>query len=151
MNKHLACIVKPAPRVVLQYSPLFFLVNNQLEFFFFLSNLILINFCLYQFQETYCAIRNRPTKWCFFHELRRIRTIKITSFNPFQPFVAFHIETSHLVCSVKQMTGFYMERNTGWNGLILKKVLVSKVIVTLIMPDSKICSRKCHDELKFSL
>ena len=33
--------------------------------------------------------------------------------NPFHPNVAFHVETSHLFCSAKQMTGFYMERNTG--------------------------------------
>ena len=32
---------------------------------------------------------------------------------PFQPSVAFHIETSHLFCSAKQMTGFYMKHNTG--------------------------------------
>ena len=29
-------------------------------------------------------------------------------FNPLQPSVVFHIETSHLFCSAKQMTGFYM-------------------------------------------
>ena len=34
-------------------------------------------------------------------------------FNPFQPSVAFHIETSHLICCANQMTGFYMKRNTG--------------------------------------
>ena len=31
----------------------------------------------------------------------------------FRPSVVFHIETSHLFCSAKQMTGFYMKRNTG--------------------------------------
>ena len=34
-------------------------------------------------------------------------------FNPFQPSVAFHIETSHLFSSVKQMTGFYIKCNIG--------------------------------------
>ena len=34
-------------------------------------------------------------------------------FNPFQPSVAFHIETSHLFCKAKQVTGFYMKHNTG--------------------------------------
>ena len=29
----------------------------------------------------------------------------------FQPIVAFHIETSHLFCSAKQMPGFYIEHN----------------------------------------
>ena len=38
--------------------------------------------------------------------------------NPFQPIVAFHIETSHLFCSARQMTSFYMKRKTGLNGLI---------------------------------
>ena len=33
-------------------------------------------------------------------------------FNQFQPTVAFLIETSHLFCPVKQMTGFYMKRNS---------------------------------------
>ena len=33
--------------------------------------------------------------------------------NQFQPRVAFHIKTSHLFCSTKQMTGFYMKLNSG--------------------------------------
>ena len=35
----------------------------------------------------------------------------------FQLSVAFHIETSHLICSAKQITGFYLKLNMGWNGL----------------------------------
>ena len=31
--------------------------------------------------------------------------------NSFQPSVAFHLETIHLFCWVKQMTGFYMKCN----------------------------------------
>ena len=42
-----------------------------------------------------------------------IQNIVQRQFNPFQPSVAFHIETSHFFCSAKQMTGFYMKRNTG--------------------------------------
>ena len=34
------------------------------------------------------------------------------SVDPFQPSVAFHIETSHLFCRAKRMTDFYMECNT---------------------------------------
>ena len=34
-------------------------------------------------------------------------------FNPFQPSVAFHIETIHLICSASKMTGFYLKLNTG--------------------------------------
>ena len=33
--------------------------------------------------------------------------------NPFSPSVTFHIETRHLICSVKQMTGFYIKHNFG--------------------------------------
>ena len=31
----------------------------------------------------------------------------------FQPSVAFHIETSQLICTTNQMTDFYMKYNTG--------------------------------------
>ena len=33
--------------------------------------------------------------------------------SPFHPSITFHIETSHLFCRGKQITGFYMECNTG--------------------------------------
>ena len=33
--------------------------------------------------------------------------------NPFQPSVAFHIETSHLICRANQMSRFYMKCNAG--------------------------------------
>ena len=35
------------------------------------------------------------------------------AFNPFQPSVAFHVETSYLFCCAKQVTGFYMKCSTG--------------------------------------
>ena len=34
------------------------------------------------------------------------------SISPFQPSVAFHIETGNLICRANQMTGFYMKFNT---------------------------------------
>ena len=34
-------------------------------------------------------------------------------FNPSQPSVAFHIETSHLIYTTDQMTGFFMKSNSG--------------------------------------
>ena len=37
--------------------------------------------------------------------------------NPIQSSFAFHIETSHLICSANQMNDFYMECNT-----VLKRV-----------------------------
>ena len=40
-------------------------------------------------------------------------TQTILAVNPFQPCVVFHIETSHLFCSVKQMAGFFIKCNTG--------------------------------------
>ena len=33
--------------------------------------------------------------------------------NPFQPSIVFNKETSHLFCSAKQMTGFYMRHSNG--------------------------------------
>ena len=33
--------------------------------------------------------------------------------NQFQPSVAFHMETNHLICIANQITGFFMERNGG--------------------------------------
>ena len=36
-----------------------------------------------------------------------------THLTHFQPFVAFDVETSNLFCSANQVTGFYMECNTG--------------------------------------
>ena len=43
--------------------------------------------------------------------------------NKFQPSVTFHVETSSLICSANQMTGFYMKCNTGlkWFNEIFSK------------------------------
>ena len=38
--------------------------------------------------------------------------------NPFQSGVVFHKETSHLICTVNQMTGFFIKYNTGLNEFI---------------------------------
>ena len=49
--------------------------------------------------------------------------------NPFQPSVAFHIETSHLICIASKMTGFYIKCNTGLKWVKLgKKLLVVHII-----------------------
>ena len=42
---------------------------------------------------------------------------KIENFIPFQPSVVFHIETNDLICYANQMAAFYMQCNTGLNGL----------------------------------
>ena len=39
--------------------------------------------------------------------------LKWLRFHLFQPSVAFHIETIHLICSGNQISGFYMKCNTG--------------------------------------
>ena len=44
----------------------------------------------------------------FFHS-----TVLVHCFNLFPPNLAFHIETSHFIHKAKQMTIFYMKRNTG--------------------------------------
>ena len=44
----------------------------------------------------------------------QISTLYQCTFNPFQSSVAFHIETTHMICRVKLMIGFYMK---GHNGL----------------------------------
>ena len=40
----------------------------------------------------------------FFHSI-------FLQINPFQPSVAFPIETRHLICTANKMTGFYMKYN----------------------------------------
>ena len=32
-------------------------------------------------------------------------------------YIHIHMETSHLICTADQMTGFYMKYNNGLNGL----------------------------------
>ena len=53
---------------------------------------------------------------------------------PFQPCVAFHIEPSHLFCTAKQVTCFYMKRNTGLKWVMQLLVAQSKWIRLIITP-----------------
>ena len=46
--------------------------------------------------------------------------------NPFQSNVAFHIETSHLICTTNQKTGFYLKYNTGLKWVKLTLALNAK-------------------------
>ena len=50
---------------------------------------------------------------------RVLNAFLLLAFNQFQLNVAFHIDISHLFCSAKQLTGFYMKRNTGLKWEIL--------------------------------
>ena len=47
--------------------------------------------------------------------------------NIFQPSIAFHIETSHLICSANQMTGFYMKCNTELKWVKSAKFTLKKI------------------------
>ena len=38
--------------------------------------------------------------------------IPLGEFNPFEPSVAFHIETNYLFCFAKRITDFYIKHNT---------------------------------------
>ena len=47
--------------------------------------------------------------------------LRTTFINPFQPGVAFHIETSNLIYPANQMTSFYIKCNTGLKWVNKKK------------------------------
>ena len=55
--------------------------------------------------------------------------VEISLVIPFLSGVAFHIETSHLFCSAKKMTGFYVKHNTGqkWLKPYLQPELLSEI------------------------
>ena len=54
---------------------------------------------------------------------------KITLLNPFQPTVAFHIETNHSISTASQMTGFYMKCNIRLKRV---KLLCSNVTLSIL-------------------
>ena len=60
----------------------------------------------------------------FFVSITWFYDSKVTEVNPFQLSVAFHIETSLLFCSVKQLTGFNMKCNTGLKWFIKRFYLL---------------------------
>ena len=53
--------------------------------------------------------------WVWTSKCRLGRSFKDreSKLNPFKPSVVFHIETSHLICTANQLTGFYMKSSTG--------------------------------------
>ena len=54
---------------------------------------------------------------------------KLQEVNPSQPSVAFHIETSLLICNTNQMPGSYMKCNTGLR--LVKDLSASKYSANL--------------------
>ena len=59
---------------------------------------------------------NRMFLWPKWVDHINIVLFSIQYINPFQPSVAFHMETSHLISIANQMTGFYIECN--WINLV---------------------------------
>ena len=73
---------------------------------------------------SWVIVNHRRRKFVFYHVLQfekmylqeLLKTeicLKLHMLNSFQPRVAFQMETSHLVCKAKQVTGFYMKRSTN--------------------------------------
>ena len=59
-------------------------------------------------------------------------------FNPFQPRSAFHMKTSHLICTVNQMTGFHMNYNTALKWVKLWLILsIIKIFIKQTFTGSK--------------
>ena len=54
----------------------------------------------------------------FFLEQKTLK-VHFKLINPFQASAVFHTETSYLICSVKEMTGFFMECYTELKSLRL--------------------------------
>ena len=51
------------------------------------------------------------------HLMWRYNMSAVCEINPFQFNVTFDIETSHLICTANQMTGFHVKCDLGWNRL----------------------------------
>ena len=107
-----------------------------------------------------------PGHW--YHHFRRQRVFicKLTDcnggisdhfINPFRPSIAFHIETSHVNCTVKQMTGFYMKWDTGWNRLInfhsshLKEIKVMPILPMYQKEDSYVTAHVKNRHINISI
>ena len=73
-------------------------------------------FCMYKVQTF--IYQTNQSMFCIFSELHRkifnpaIYQYPTCRINPFQTTAEFHIQTSHLICSVNQVTCFNMKRNT---------------------------------------
>ena len=74
---------------------------------------LLVSYLIQLFQGS--TMFNACPEWFFCKSCLHMDRMKRKKehFDLFQPSAAFHIETSHLFCSVKQMTGFFIKSNTG--------------------------------------
>ena len=70
--------------------------------------------------------------------------------NPFQPTIAFHIETSHLICNVKQVSCFNMKCSTWLRGVkifswIMFRTLYKKSCWNIVKHFEQGKTRQLHD------
>ena len=85
-------------------------------FLYIVCSFLLTVSCMYKVQ-TFIHWTNHRL-FCIFSQLHRkslsqaIYQYPTCRINPFQPTVTFNIETSHLICSVNQVTCFNMKCNT---------------------------------------
>ena len=56
--------------------------------------------------------------------------------NPFQPSVAFLVETRHLICNTNQVTGFCMKCNTGLKWVNICTAQKMKFFVNSFIPNA---------------
>ena len=113
-------------QVLLQYMNYVFYSNMALTILernTFLSQVLLsipnkilyINFqisvILQQRMDFFFFLPNSALKWTSLSFARSLS--KIGQIKQFKPSVAFCIKTSHLICCVNQVNGFYMKCNTG--------------------------------------
>ena len=76
--------------------------------------------------------------------------------NPFQPSVAFWIETSCLICSASQMTGFYIKFNdelkrVNWMMSVIRKTNYSYIVTHMLPTHPFFTPWKHQKTLRFSV
>ena len=71
----------------------------------------------------------------------RLIVFLFSIFNPFQLSIVFHIETSHLFCSAKEIIGFNMKRNIGpkWANYMNETYYINFVLLKSY-PTQLLCS-----------
>ena len=92
-------------RIILWISPSYLKVNPRYTSFFF--------------ENSWCQ-QLQPSFWSYVFVKTHQILMYLTNWNirnytnkSNQPSVAYHIETSHFICTTNQMSGFYMKCNPG--------------------------------------
>ena len=74
--------------------------------------------------------------------------------NSFQPSIAFHIETSHLICNANPITSFYMKWNTGliwFKGSLLILAFKSLANIYLFKVNKRNTRKRCEKCSKLAI